>query len=126
MVAERINPETMRRIEEAVRELAEMEYPKVWVGKAGTTPDEALADELYNLAERKRAWEESRPEKREELWAQLPEDERGGYDHPRCRGTTCPITSSRISGASGSLPYPASRWRWKVKSPLLSKQPIFQ
>jgi hypothetical protein len=56
MVAKRIDPETMGRIEEAaVRGLAEMEYPKVWVGEAGTTPDEALADELYNLAERKRA-----------------------------------------------------------------------
>jgi hypothetical protein len=61
MVAERIDPETMRRIEEAVRELAQMEYPKVWVGEAGMTPDEALADELFNLAERKRAWEELRP-----------------------------------------------------------------
>jgi hypothetical protein len=82
MVSDRIDLETMRRIEEAVRELAEMEYPKVWVGEAGTTPDEALADELSNFAERKRAWEESRPEEREVLWAQLPEDERGGYDHP--------------------------------------------
>jgi hypothetical protein len=82
MVAKKIVPETMGRIEEAVRELAEMEYPRVWVGEAGTTPDEALADELYKLAERKRAWEESRPEEREELWAELPEDERGGYDHP--------------------------------------------
>ena len=78
MVAQRIDPKTMGRIEEAVRELAEMEYPKVWVGKAGTTPDEALADELFNLAERRRGWEESRPEEREELWAQLPDDARGG------------------------------------------------
>jgi hypothetical protein len=75
MLAERIDPETMGRIEEAVRELAEMGYPKVWVGEAGTTPGEALADDLYSLAERKRAWEESRLEEREELWAQLPEDE---------------------------------------------------
>src|SRR5215212_10625860 len=82
MVAKRIHPATMGRIKEAVQELAEMEYPRVWVGEAGTTPDEALADELYNLEERKRAWEESRPEEREELWAQLPEDEREGYDHP--------------------------------------------
>jgi hypothetical protein len=29
MVAQRIDPETMGRIEEAVRELVEMEYPKV-------------------------------------------------------------------------------------------------
>jgi hypothetical protein len=82
MVAKRIEPETMGRIEQAVRELAQMEYPKVWIGKAGTTPDETLAEDLFNLAERKRAWEESRPEEREELWARLPEDKRGGYDHP--------------------------------------------
>ena len=60
MVAERIDPETIGRREEAVRELTEMEYPKVWVGETGTTPDEALADELYSLAGRKRVWEESR------------------------------------------------------------------
>ncbi len=75
-----IDQETLARIEEAVSELAQMDYPKVWIGELGMTVDEALSDELGNLQARKEAWEEATPEERSEIWANIPEHERGERD----------------------------------------------
>jgi hypothetical protein len=43
-----IDRETLEHITEAVRELAEMDYPKVWVGKPGMTADELLSLQMIN------------------------------------------------------------------------------
>jgi hypothetical protein len=68
MVADRIDPETMRRIEEAVRELAEMEYPKVWVGEVGTSIEEATAIEEHNRYAAERSWRDMTAEERWGMW----------------------------------------------------------
>jgi hypothetical protein len=74
--------EKYARVREAVRELAEMEYPKVWVGEVGMTPDEAAAEERWIFAEQKEWWEEATSAERDEAWTLLAEDEREGYDSP--------------------------------------------
>lgn len=40
--------EIVRRIEEAVRELAKMDYPLVWVGEEGMTPEDVLVFQDQN------------------------------------------------------------------------------
>jgi hypothetical protein len=40
--------DTMRRIEAAVKELADREYPRVWIGEEGMTPEEYLRLEEDN------------------------------------------------------------------------------
>jgi hypothetical protein len=37
-----MEPDTMRRLEAAVEELAAREYPQVWIGEEGMTPEESL------------------------------------------------------------------------------------
>jgi len=43
-----IERETLERIKDAVSEIAEMDYPKVWVGKLGMTADELLDLQMSN------------------------------------------------------------------------------
>lgn len=43
-----VDPETMRRIQDAVGELAAKEYPHVWIGEEGMTPEDYLTMERFN------------------------------------------------------------------------------
>jgi hypothetical protein len=47
-MAGQIEQDAMRRIEEAVRELSSMEYPRVWIGEPGMTADELLSLQMLN------------------------------------------------------------------------------
>lgn len=63
--------EEYTRVKEAVEALAEMEYPKVWVGKEGITPEEAMAEGQFKLSLAMEALEDGTPEEAEEVWAEL-------------------------------------------------------
>jgi hypothetical protein len=47
-MANQIGPEAARRIENAVQELAGLEYPRVWIGQGGMTADELLNLQMDN------------------------------------------------------------------------------
>src|SRR5215211_1036890 len=47
-MASQIEPEAARRIENAVRKLASLEYPRVWIGDEGMTADELVDLQMDN------------------------------------------------------------------------------
>jgi hypothetical protein len=47
-MASQLEPEAARRIEIAVRVLAGMDYPRVWIGEEGMTPDELFDLQMQN------------------------------------------------------------------------------
>ncbi len=47
-MAAQIEPDAMRRIQKAVWELADMEYPRVWISVPGMTADELLSLQMEN------------------------------------------------------------------------------
>jgi hypothetical protein len=47
-MVDKIDPDTMRRIEQAVKDLAEMEYPEVWIGEPGMTAYELMTLQMVN------------------------------------------------------------------------------
>ena len=47
-MASQLEPEAARRIENAVRELARIGYPRVWIGEKGITADELLHIQMLN------------------------------------------------------------------------------
>ena len=85
-----VEPKIMEHIEEAVQELAAMDYPRVWIGEGGITADELLAIELVNDDERREAWERMNPDERREAWDEIPEGEREGLHEPPRRWSDLP------------------------------------
>jgi hypothetical protein len=47
-MVDKIDPDAIRRIEQAVKELAVMEYPEVWIGEPGMTAYELLSLQMAN------------------------------------------------------------------------------
>lgn len=79
-----VDTNIVRRIEEAVRELAEQDYPLVWVGEEGMTPEDILLFQEQN---------EHAPE-----WLRCePGDERSVENDPEAPAG---VTVCRIPGAS--------------------------
>jgi len=50
--------------EKAVKELASIDYPRVWIGEEGMTPEELLHLQNSNYEERQESWEVLSREKR--------------------------------------------------------------
>jgi hypothetical protein len=69
------DPEMMDRIRSAMEELAALDYPRVWIGEVGMTPDEYLRLEQMNEQERREAWEGMTQQERRELFEkEMPTD----------------------------------------------------
>jgi hypothetical protein len=86
-----VEPKIMESIERAVRELAQMDYPKVWIGEEGITADELLAKQLANEDERREAWEGMNPDERRKVWdEEIPEREKEGLHEPPRRWSDLP------------------------------------
>ena len=73
-MAERIDPELVSRIRDMAAQLAEREYPRVWIGEPGITPVELLADQNYVEEERRDAWEKMTQQRRKEILEETPEE----------------------------------------------------
>ena len=86
-----VEPKIMESIERAVRELAQMDYPKVWIGEEGITADELLAKQQANEDVRREAWERMNPDERREVWDEkIPEREKEGLHEPPRRWSDLP------------------------------------
>jgi hypothetical protein len=73
-LAERIDPEIASRIRDLAAQLAEREYPRVWIGEPGITPAQHLADLNFVEEERRDAWETMTRQERKEMVEETPED----------------------------------------------------
>ncbi len=62
------DPEMIARIRSAMEEFAALDYPRVWIGEPGMTPDEYFRLEQTNEQERREAWEGMTQQERRELW----------------------------------------------------------
>lgn len=69
-----VDKETRERIEIAVQALAERDYPRVWIGEPGMTPDELMAQQLFDDEYRRKAWENMGSRARHEFWHAMPEE----------------------------------------------------
>jgi|SRR5215217_2140649 len=67
-------PGTLGEIRKAVEELAALDYPRVWIGEEGMTPDEYLSMEEWNKEDRREAWEGATAQDRREVFDEMPED----------------------------------------------------
>ncbi len=77
-----VDPKIMEFIERAVRELAAMDYPRVWIGEEGVTADELLTIQEANEDARREAWERMNPDERRDVWDEVPEGEKEGLQEP--------------------------------------------
>ncbi|MDP9454417.1 MAG: hypothetical protein M3Q60_01220 [Actinomycetota bacterium] len=77
-----VDPKTMEIIENAVLELAALDYPRVWIGEEGITADELLEWQQDNADNRREVWERMSPDERREVWDEIPEGEREGLREP--------------------------------------------
>jgi hypothetical protein len=66
--------EIIARIKSAVARLAEREYPRVWIGEPGMTPEELLALQNTNEELRRELWEQMSQQERNEVWEETPGD----------------------------------------------------
>jgi hypothetical protein len=73
-LAERIDPEIVSRIRDMAAQLAEREYPRVWIGEPGITPAQHLADQNFDEEERRDAWEKMTLQERKEILEETPEE----------------------------------------------------
>jgi hypothetical protein len=80
-VASEMDPKAIIRIRNAVAQLAEREYPRVWIGEPGMTPEELLAIQYTNEELRRELWEQMSQQERKEAWeealGQIPDETRG-------------------------------------------------
>ena len=73
-MAERIDPEIVCRIRDMAAQLAEREYPRVWIGESRITPVQVLADQNIDEEERRDAWEKMTRQERKEILEETPEE----------------------------------------------------
>ena len=73
-LAERIDPELVSRIRDMAAQLAEREYPRVWIGEPGITPVQHLADQNFVEEEWRDAWEKMTRQARKEILEETPEE----------------------------------------------------
>lgn len=73
-MANKIDPETVSRIRSMVAQLAEREYPRVWIGEPGMTPEELLELQNANEELRRESWEEMTPQERKATLEAMPEE----------------------------------------------------
>jgi hypothetical protein len=71
-----VDPKVMAEIREYVTALAEMDYPRVWVGKPGTATDDMLPEPTDNWLDGLWALENLRDELGEDMFAELAGDVR--------------------------------------------------
>jgi len=79
-MANQIEPEARQRIEYAVRKLAGMDYPRVWIGEEGMTADELL--DLQMLNDEGPEWMRVDPGELVQVEGDEEEEERGGLRMP--------------------------------------------
>jgi hypothetical protein len=73
-LAERIDPDIVCRIRDMAAQLAKREYPRVWIGEPGITPEQLLADQNFDEEARRDAWEKMTRQERKEILEETPED----------------------------------------------------
>lgn len=71
-----VGSERMRRLREAVRELAATDDPIVWVGEVGMTPEQALLQKIQAEQEKREDYEAMSRDEREDLWLEMPHEVR--------------------------------------------------
>jgi hypothetical protein len=62
------------RVRRLVEELAALDFPRVWIGEVGITPEEYLVWDETNRNERRVIWEGMSPEKRKETLEEMPSE----------------------------------------------------
>jgi hypothetical protein len=74
LLTDRIDPEIISRIRGMAAQLAEREYPRVWIGEPGITPEQQLAIQNFDDEERRDAWEKMTQQERKEILEETPEE----------------------------------------------------
>ena len=72
-MAENIDPQFLSRVENAVGKLAKREYPPVWIGEPGMTPEYLFHVQNSNEAWHRELWEQMTRREKEKTWEEMPE-----------------------------------------------------